>query len=102
MQIIRRYNWIEEYFDDIEVIVKSTNYLLRISVIPVVLEYDLRMGTSLGSILKNDSIVNVRDYYSDYTKMKNIKPVCDELSTVSEDSQVDQSSLHEERKDIYE
>jgi len=92
VQIIRSYDWIDEYYYELQEIVNSCNYLFRISIIPVVVEYDLKKNTNLSQSLKRDKIINVRDFYNDYTRDNSIKLNYEEASSCIngfEDSQVE-------------
>lgn len=73
VQIIRKYKWVDEYFYEFEGLIQSVNYLHRISMIPVAIEYDKKYQTDLGKRLKEDKVINVRDYFRDYTKNKGIE-----------------------------
>lgn len=69
--IINNYKWVDEYYYEIEEICFSQNYLFRITMFPVVYEYDSKYGTELSKKFENDPVVNVRDFYKDYLKQKN-------------------------------
>lgn len=73
VKIIRHYNWVSEYFLEIESLVSNTNYLYRISAVPIAIEYDLKFKTELGKALKHDNVVNVRDYFRDYSIKQDLK-----------------------------
>lgn len=88
VKVIERYGWVDEHYYEIEAVVGSSNYLHRISVVPVAVAYDARMGTDLSKALKHDKIVNVRECYSDYVRTHGIRLSFDE------DSESDASDLH--------
>lgn len=68
VRIVKHHKWIVEYFYELEAVATSQNYLHRISVVPVVVEYDLRFKTDLGRRLKNDRVLNVRECFIDYCR----------------------------------
>lgn len=97
VKIIGRYGWVDEYYYELEAVAHCSNYLHRISAVPVAVEYDARMGTDLSRALKHDRIINVRDCYNDYVKSHGNRLAYDEDSAsidVLEDSQVDSMSVH--------
>ncbi|ELA41352.1 uncharacterized protein VICG_01592 [Vittaforma corneae ATCC 50505] len=73
VKIVQLHSWIEEYFYELESLAASPNYLHRISVVPVVVEYDLRFKTDLGRKLKEDAVANVRERFKDYCDARGIK-----------------------------
>lgn len=97
VKIIKKYGWVDEYYYEIEAVAHCSNYLHRISVVPVAVEYDMRMGTDLSRVLKHDRVVNVRDCYYDYVKGHGIWLTYNEDSgsTNGEESQADAMSVCE-------
>jgi len=63
--IVGRYSWGEELRSQIENAVDSTNYLHRISAVPVAVCYDRRYKTDISRRLEADPVENVRLCYSD-------------------------------------
>lgn len=72
LKIVQLHPWIVEYFYELESATMSANYLHRISILPVIIEYDLRFKTFLGSRLKEDNVINVRECFKDYCEFKGI------------------------------
>jgi len=70
VQVVQRHGWIVEYFYELEAVAMSPNYLYRISAVPVIVEYDLRFKTDLGRRLRNDRVLNVRECFIDYCRMR--------------------------------
>ncbi len=62
--IILRYDWIVDYEKEFREIINSTNYLHRLTIVPVIIAYDKKNNTNLSEALKNDKIANVRIYYN--------------------------------------
>lgn len=71
-KIIKTYSWVNEFSYEIENLAMNSNYLYRISAVPVVLEYDLKFNSEIGKVLYNDNVVNVRDKVRDYLKESKI------------------------------
>lgn len=62
-KIVERHDWSKEYTVDLERVVLSKNYLHRISILPVVVAFDKKWGKSISKPLKEDVVVNIREYY---------------------------------------
>ncbi|KAM0681073.1 hypothetical protein GINT2_000858 [Glugoides intestinalis] len=93
VKIIRHYDWVSEYFLDIESLVSSTNYLYRISAIPIAIEYDLKFKTELGKVLKHDKVINVRDYFRDYSSKQDLNIEYCQTCDIDPDTSVFDSHL---------
>lgn len=63
---VERFSWMEEVYYELYNIVNSSNYLFRISVIPLAVHFDRRFKTALCSRFETDTVVNVRDYFNDW------------------------------------
>lgn len=68
IKMIGKYDWMYEFIESIEKLVKSDNYLYRIIVVPIAGAFDMRFKTNFLSILQNDKIINVRDCLNDWFK----------------------------------
>jgi hypothetical protein len=71
-KIIKKYDWVNEIFDEIENLAVSSNYLHRVAVVPVVIEFDIKFNLKIGKNLFNDKIKNVRDRALDYISENNL------------------------------
>lgn len=71
-KIIKRYSWVDEFFFEIENLASNSNYLYRISAVPIIVDYDVKFQTKIGKILYNDPIRNVRERIRDYISEKGI------------------------------
>lgn len=71
-KIIKRYAWVNEFFYEIESLATNSNYLYRISAVPIVIEYDIKFKTVIGKALYDDPVVNVREKVIDYIKENNL------------------------------
>ena len=71
-KIIRNYSWANEFYYEIENLAVSSNYLHRISVVPVAIEYDIKFKLDTAKKLFNDNIQNVRDRVKDYILENNL------------------------------
>lgn len=68
VMIVQKYEWVQEYFYELEPLVMSSNYLHRVNVVPVVVEYDLKFRSDLGRRLRDDRVLNVRERFIDYCR----------------------------------
>lgn len=73
LKVVQLHSWIAEYYYEIEALTTSTNYLHRISITPVVIEYDLRFKTEMSKKLRDDKVINVRECFNDYCNLNGIK-----------------------------
>jgi hypothetical protein len=70
--IIKNYNWIDEYCYEIETMATNPNYLYRVSAVPVVLNYDFKFKSNIGQVLYDDPVINVRDRVKNYIRDNNL------------------------------
>lgn len=66
LKMLERYDWCAAHVREIEDVVRSENYLYRVSVVPVAISYDRKFGTQISEVLQKDRVENVRQCYYDY------------------------------------
>lgn len=65
VELIDLYDWMINYEDAFIEILKSTNYLHRLTFIPVIIKFDLKFHKKLSEIIENDKVKNVKNYFKE-------------------------------------